>query len=421
MKVDEPYRTLPLNHGLNSSGKMGNTLRQYKAEMEEQLKNILSWWMEFSPDNVHGGFVGKVDHANKIYPEAPKGSVLNSRILWAFSSAYNQSGNEDYLKFAERAFDYFTTHFIDGEFGGVYWTVDFAGKPLSDKKQIYALAFAVYGLSEYYLASGNYTAKEKAIEVYNDILVYSHDEKFGGYIEALTRDWQDIADLRLSSKDENEKKSMNTHLHVLEAFTNLYRIWKDELLQQRLRELIRIFLDYIIDPNAHHVILFFDEAWNSKSDTISYGHDIEAAWLLQEAAEVLEDDSLLKTVKATSIKIAEAAADGLDMDGGLWHEYNAMQGQWLKEKHSWPQAEAMIGFFNAWQITGDEKFLNQSLNSWQFVKKYILDMQLGEWYWGVRDDYSPMLHEDKLGLWKCPYHNTRACVEIIQRINRTLN
>jgi len=406
---------------LNSSAEMKNNLRRYKKEMEDQLENILSWWMQIIPDKRNGGFYGKIDHNNIIYPEAPKGSVLNGRIIWAFSSAYKLTGKKGYLKIAERAFNFFIEHFIDKEFGGVYWTVNFKGKPLEDKKQIYALAFAIYGLSEYYLATKDETAKKKAIEIYNDILSHSDDERFGGYIEALTKEWKEISDLRLSAKDANEKKSMNTHLHLLEAFTNLYRTWKDESVKQRVIELIRIFIDHIIDKNTHHLILFFDERWNPKSNIISYGHDIEAAWLIQEAAEIIEDHFLLADVKKISVSMAEAAAKGLDSDGGLWYEYDVRHNHLIREKHSWPQAEAMIGFFNAWQITGDEEYFKQSLRSWEFVQNFMLDKSGGEWYWGINTDHSPMIQEEKAGIWKCPYHNSRACMEIIGRINRILN
>ncbi len=399
---------------LQTNGIM-NELERYKKEMEKELEEILSWWMQITLDEENGGFYGKIDHNNKIYPQAPKGSVLNSRILWTFSSAYNLTGNKEYLQIAERAFNYLTEYFIDKEFGGVYWTVNFKGEPLDTKKQIYALAFSIYGLSEYFLSSKNERAKERAIEIYNDILRYSYDEKFGGYIEALTRDWKEIEDLRLSVKDANEKKSMNTHLHLLEAFTNLYRVWKDESLRQRVIELIQTFLNHILDSKTHHLILFFDEEWNRKSNIISYGHDVEAAWLMQEAAEVVEDNSLLDKVKKISVQVAEAAAKGLDADGGLWYEYDASKQHLIRQKHSWPQAEAMIGFFNAWQITSNEKFLKQSLRSWQFVQEYMLDKNLGEWYWGVNADHSPMKQEEKVGIWKCPYHNSRACMEIIKR------
>jgi mannobiose 2-epimerase len=392
-------------------------LARYKKEMQQELENILAYWMRYAVDEVYGGFVGKIDKDNNIDASAPKGSVLNSRILWSFSSAYNLTGKAEYLTHAERAFRYIVDHFIDKEFGGVYWTVDHKGNPLDTKKQIYALSFAVYGLSEYYLASKDEEAKKHAILLYEAVVEHSYDKVNGGYIEALTRDWQEIGDLRLSNKDANERKSMNTHLHVLEGFANLYRVWPVQDLRQRITELIHIFLDHIIHQQTAHLVLFFDDEWNSRSNALSYGHDIEAAWLIQEAAEVIEDEELVETVKQRSVKVADAAARGLDKDGGLWYEKDLDENHLVKEKHWWPQSEAMVGFFNAWQINGDEAYLEKSLHTWDFVQKHILDKEVGEWVWGVKEDYSLMEGEDKVGVWKCPYHNSRACIEIIRRIS----
>jgi cellobiose epimerase len=398
---------------------MKDLLFKYSSELKQELENILAYWMRYTLDTRNGGFVGKIDHYNKVYPEAPKGSVLNARILWTFSAAYNLTKKQEYLSVAQRACQYLQQHFIDKDFGGVFWTVDHKGQPLDTKKQIYAMAFAVYGLTEFYSASQDEGALKTAISIYSDIVSHSYDKTHGGYIEALTRDWKEIGDLRLSAKDFNEKKSMNTHLHVLEAFANLYRVRPDEVLRQELTELLQLFLDYIISPMTNHLVLFFDEAWNTRSDIISYGHDIEAAWLLQETAELLNSKQLLSAVKTRSVQLAIAAEEGLDKDGGLWYEYE--KGNLVKQKHSWPQAEAMIGFFNAWQNTRQEKFLSHSLQSWEFVKKYIHDKKCGEWYWGVNEDYSPMKHEEKVGIWKCPYHNSRACIEIIKRINSLID
>jgi cellobiose epimerase len=391
-------------------------LDQYKKELRNELSGLLNFWRQNAIDKEFGGFYGKLDNSNKVFPDAPKGSVLNSRILWTFSAAYNLTGHMDYLDTAERAFRYIIDHFIDKKSGGVYWTVDYKGEPYDTKKQIYALSFAIYGLSEFYQCGKNQQAKELAIELYDLVIEHSYDTINGGYIEALSRHWKEINDLRLSKKDANEKKSMNTHLHVLEGFANLYRIWPNKVLNEKIGELIHIFLDHIIDKKSNHLVLFFDEEWNVKSNIISYGHDIEAAWLIQECAEITGNTELMQRVKTQSVKLANAAAEGMDEDGGLWYEYDVDTDHLIKEKHSWPQAEAMIGFFNTWQITGDESYFKRSLASWQFVQDHILDKVNGEWFWGVTGNYS-LMAEDKVGMWKCPYHNGRACIELIRRIN----
>ncbi len=399
---------------------MDNYLKEYKSALQNELEAILSFWMQYTIDEENGGFVGQINNNNKIVYEAPKGSVLNARILWSFSAAYNLTGNKTYLAFAFRAYEYIRKYFIDRENGGVYWTVDNKGNPLDTKKQIYASAFTIYAFSEFYKADKNADAIQDAINLYDTIIKYSYDKNRGGYIEAFTKDWMDISDLRLSEKDANERKTMNTHLHVLEAFTTLYQVWAYEPVKQKIAALIQDFLKYIINPVTNHQHLFLDENWQPKSTAVSYGHDIEAAWLLQEAAEVIEDKDLLTKVKNTSVEITNAVINGLDADGGIWYEYEPATNHLIKEKHMWPQAEAMVGFFNAWQNTGDTTYLDKSMASWKFVQQHIHDTQNGEWFWGVKENYEPM-QEDKVGIWKCPYHNSRACIEIIKRINQLQN
>jgi len=393
---------------------MNEILKKYKSELEQELKEILNYWINNTIDEINGGFVGKIDHSGKVYNDAPKGAVLNSRILWTFSAAYNLTREPVYLNIAARAFQYIQDYIVDKEYGGVYWTVDHKGRPLETEKEIYALSFAVYGLSEYFKASGIESSRKLAVMIYDDILKYSYDKKNGGYIEGFSRDWKQIPERRIGS----EKKSMNTHLHLLEAFSNLLATWNDSEVFEKVKELVAIFQDHIISSKTNHLVLFFDEEWNEKSKMFSYGHDIEAAWLILEAAEKLKDDRLIEKVKASSIKVTNAAAEGLDGDGGLWYEYDVDKKHLLKEKHWWPQAEAMVGFFNAWEISKEEKYLDQSLKTWDFVKKYLLDKKSGEWYSGVKDDNTPIPKADKIGIWKCPYHNGRACIELIKRINR---
>ncbi|WP_461448795.1 AGE family epimerase/isomerase [Mucilaginibacter sp.] len=390
-------------------------LAVFKNELSIELGNILNYWMKNTPDEKFSGFVGRIDEENKVVAYSPKGSVLNARLLWSFSAAYNLDKNPEYIKYADRAYQYITQYIIDKEFGGVYWTVDYKGDQLDTKKQVYAIAFTIYGLSEYYLASSNNGAKSLAVDLYHLLVEKSYDQVNTGYLEAFTRDWQPVNDLRLSDKDANEKKTTNTHLHVLEAYTNLYRICPVKDLKLQIEQLIHNFLDHFIDPETGHLLLFFDEEWNSKSALVSYGHDIEATWLLQQAAEVISNNVLLGKIKAINISITEATIEGLDTDGGLWYEYE--NHQLIKQKHWWVQAEAMVGFYNSWQISGDDKYLAVAEKNWQYINAKILDKQYGEWLWGIDENGNPMKGEDKTGLWKCPYHNSRACIEIIKRIN----
>ena len=398
------------------------TIATYKAEVTTELENLLNWWMTFTVDHENGGFYGKIDPNNTIDPNAPKGLVLNARILYTFSSAYLLTGNNDYLRMADRAFGYLYTYFLDAEHGGFYWAVDFKGKMLDGKKQVYGQAFAIYAFAEYYKATQN----EKALTLAKDgfwlLENHSFDHLHLGYLEAFKKDWQPIDDLRLSEKDLNEKKSMNTHLHVIEAYTNLYTVWKNEVLAMAIKRLLANFATHIINKDTYHLQLFFSAQWEVRSSLVSFGHDIEAAWLLQEAAEVIEDQEEITKFKNLALHIGRASTRGLAQNGGLWYEYDTATTHWVKEWHWWPQAEAMVGFFNAWQLSGEEQFLTHSLKSWSFIKQYIRDPEKGEWHWGINEDYTLMQGEDKAGFWKCPYHNGRACIELIKRIDaKTLN
>lgn len=391
-------------------------LTVYKKELKEELENILRYWVKHTIDPEEGGFYGRIDGDDKVVPGAPKGVVLNSRILWTFSAARHYTNEPAYRQVAKRAYEYLLAHFLDREYGGVYWSLDHTGAVLNDRKQIYGLAFCLYGLSEYYIATGEQRALDEATALFRLIERHSYDPDQKGYYEAFARDWAPLEDLRLSGKDANVQKTMNTHLHILEAYANLYRAWPDALLQERIKGLLEVFDRYMIEKTTGHLVLFFDGDWTVRSSLVSYGHDIEAAWLLQESAIITGDKEWIDRTKQLVLKMARAAAEGLDEDGGLWYE---REGEMLvREQHWWPQAEAMIGFFNAWQISGDDGWLQRSLASWEFVRSYIRDPKGGEWWWGVQADHSPMPGQDKAGFWKCPYHNSRACMEIIRRLEK---
>ena len=394
------------------------TLEQLRAEVAQELtSNILPFWINRMTDPA-GGYYGRRDGNGNLVDGAEKGLILNARILWTFSQAYRILGKPEYLEAATRAKDYIADHFVDHEFGGAYWSVDSEGKPLDTKKQFYAIAFAVYGLAEYYRAAGG-DALDLAISLYRSIEEHSFDSELNGYIEACMRDWGKIEDMRLSDKDENFAKTMNTHLHILEAYTGLYRVWKDEGLHSQLANLIRIFLDKIIQPDGH-LGLFFDENWTLHGVMQSFGHDIETSWLLVEAAEVLcesgdpMDRLLYLECLGASRELAAAATEGLTSEG-MVYEYDPASGYRKDDRDWWVQAEAVVGYLNRWQLAGDPADLERSLAEWDYIKRAIIAPD-GEWYWGRRPDASVNLADDRAGFWKCPYHNGRMCMEIIARI-----
>lgn len=393
---------------------MNKDVATLKQEMQEVLTtNILPYWMNRMVDNEYGGFYGRITGNEQLMPEAEKGAILHARILWTYAATYRLLRKEEYLDMATRAKRYLIDYFYDDELGGIYWSLDYRGYPVDTKKQIYALGFAIYGLSEYHRATGDEEALDYAIRLFHTIEAHSFDTVKNGYCEALTREWNEIADMRLSEKDANERKTMNTHLHILEPYTNLYRVWKDEQLEHQLRNLINLFLDRILDPETHHLRLFFNDDWESRGHIVSYGHDIEASWLLHEAALVLGDAELLAKVELIIRQIADAASEGLTPDGGMIYEKNLDTNHTDADRHWWVQAEAVVGYLNLYHHFGDEAALQRAMACWNFIKGRLIDMQNGEWYWSIRADGTVNCDEDKAGFWKCPYHNGRMCLEVL--------
>ena len=380
------------------------------------MGNILPFWLEKTIDRENGGFYGRIDGHGVLHKEAEKGAILNARILWTFSAAYRVLRKPEYLEAATRAKDYVIAHFYDKEFGGTYWSLDYLGQPKDTKKQFYAIGFMIYGLSEYARATGDKEALDYAIRLFDTIESHSFDRENNGYIEACTREWGEIADMRLSDFDANYPKSQNTHLHIIEPYTNLFRVWKDERLERALRNLINIFTDHILNPETHHLDLFFENDWTRGAGHLeSYGHDIECSWLMHEAALVLGDKDVLAKVEPVVQMVAKASEKGLNADGSMIHEANLDTGHVDDDLHWWVQAETVVGFFNIYQYFGDETALDKAERCWQYIKDNLIDRENGEWYWSRHADGTLNTDDDKAGFWKFPYHNGRMCLEIIER------
>ena len=416
-----------------------------KQEMQDVVENnILRFWLDKMVDDEHGGFYGRIDAGEVLHPEAEKGAILNARILWSFSAAYRVLGNPEYLEAATRAKDYIIDHFIDKEYGGVYWSLDYLGNPLDTKKQFYAIGFAIYGMSEYARATGDREALECALQLFDCIEEHAFDSENNGYIEACTREWGEIADMRLSELDANFPKSQNTHLHIIEPYANLYRCLKEfqastscdyvpvigsvlpiEVavpqetilrVEGALRNIIDIFTDRILNPETHHLDLFFEMDWTRGAGHLeSYGHDIECSWLMHEAALVLGDVDVLAKVEPIVREVAKASEKGLRPDGSMIHEANLDTGHVDDDLHWWVQAENVVGWYNLYQHFGDEQALERAFLGWNYIKTQIIDWDNGEWHWSRHSDGTLNTVDDKAGFWKCPYHNSRMCLEIIER------
>lgn len=391
-------------------------ISEMKSEMEEELLgNILPFWIYRMTDTVNGGFYGQIKGDNTVVNDADKGSILNARILWTFASAYRIFRKEEYLDTATRAKQYILEYFYDNEHGGIYWMVDWKGNPVDTKKQIYALAFVIYGLSEYYRATSDKESLEYALKIYETIENYSYNETFNGYLDAFSKDWNPIYDMRLSDKDKNESFTLNTHLHILEAYTSLYRVYKDAKLKSRIENLINIFTDRIINADSHHLDMFFTTDWNSPYNVISFGHDVEASWLICEAIETIGENSLLGNKLPIIKKLVLASQEGLSTNGGLIYESNFDENRHEMDFHWWVQAENILGNLNMYRLTSEKSFLDIALNSWRFIKDNIIDRENGEWFWSVDKTGVKNITDDKAGFWKCPYHNGRLCMEIIEK------
>lgn len=317
----------------------------------------------------------------------------------------------------QRAYNYYQDRFLDREYGGAFWLLDFHGLVIDNKKKMYGQAFMIYALTEYFAATNNKEALDQAVELFRLIETHNYDKTYKGYYETSNRDWSISEDMRLSTADMNEKKSLNTHLHLMEAYSNLYRVWKEPLVKIRLRELIRDILDFIIDPDTYHFKLFFNEKWHSKSGTISFGHNIEGSWLLCEAAEILGDATLSKSVQQVALKIAQVVLDeGVNSNGAVYSDKD--EKNVIAKKYCWwTQAEAVVGFINAYQISHDDAFIRMALKVWNYIETHFVDTKYGEWYNELSENHRPNRNRYKVSEWKGPYHNSRACMEIMRRLD----
>ncbi len=419
---------------------MDNILQSFRNEMLDTVENnILSFWLQNMQDVERGGFYGQMRGDGTLVKDAEKGGILNARILWSFSAAYRVLRKPEYLVAAQRAKAYILRYFVDPVYGGTYWSVDSHGNPADTKKQFYALGFMLYGLSEYVRATFNDPAVPHddvdealtmSFNLFNTIEEHSLDEVYNGYIEATTRQWGEIADMRLSDLDANYPKSQNTHLHIIEPYANFFRCLKEmeekgcevdfskkSKVEIALRNIIHIFTDRILNPQTNHLDLFFDVDWTRGAGRLeSYGHDIECSWLLHEAALVLADDEELGMVEPIVVKVAKASEKGLNADGSMTHEANLDTGHVDDDRHWWVQAEAVVGFFNIFQHFGDETALAKALGCWNYIKENLIDYEHGEWFWSRDAQGNVNTRDDHAGFWKCPYHNSRMCLEIIERI-----
>ena len=374
---------------------------------------ILACWAGRAVDEVNEGFYGEIDAQGQPVDAADKGAVLNTRLLWFFSAMAHRYGRADALDLAKRAFDYLVVHFVDHTHGGLYWSVDAKGRVVDTRKQAYAQAFFVYALAEYHAATGDQAALDLAVRLRDTMEAVFWDEALGGYTEAKSRDWGDLADQRLSERDLDCPKTMNTHLHILEAYTRLYQVAPDATAQAALRRVTELFLERFVDRSGRHLNLFFDRDWTDRSASVSYGHDIEASWLIWEAVETLGDAALTQRARPIVLGLAEATLNEGLVNGAVAYE-RGFDGHLDEDGEWWGQAEGLVGFINAWQMSGDDAYAAAADRLWARIARDFKSEAGGEWTWYARNAPKPV--QPLASLWKCPYHNGRAMLELDRRL-----
>jgi len=380
-------------------------------EVRENLtSNILPYWLRLQ--DPRGGFCGEVLADGTVLEDAPRGVILGARLIWAFSAAGRVLPDPAVSAAATEAFRWFLAHFIDPEQGGVYWSVTASGEPLDTKKQLYAQGFAIYGLAEYYRYVQDPEALAKAIALYRTVERCFADPDHGGYIEALARDFSPLPDMSLSAHDINADKTMNSHLHLLEAYANLYRVWPDEGLKTAVKELLNLVGERIMAPSGH-LQLYFGRDWSVFPGGLSYGHDIETSWLALECAEALDDEALVTRVRPWSLKMAQAGNEGLLPDGSMRYE-KLLDGSYDDSRQWWVQAETVVGNLWLWKKHGDPEALDRARACWDYIRDHLVDAAGGEWWWAILPNGSMDRSQPKAGFWKCPYHNTRMCLQVME-------
>lgn len=385
-----------------------NLAHEVRRELSDR---IIPFWKRLR-DDEHGGYYGYMDFDLKVDKEFEKGCILNSRILWFFANAYMTLKDKSLLAEAAHAYSFMREYCEDKEYGGVFWSVTYDGLPLDTTKHIYNQAFAIYALSSYYAASNDSSALDFAMSLFEKIETIGTDSY--GYLESFNRKWELEDNDKLSENGLLADKTMNTLLHVLEAYTELYRVNKDERVKKALIKILDAFRNQVFNEETHRLEVFFDEKMNTISDLYSYGHDIEASWLLDRAATVLADEQIKADTNAyTNELVAEVYKEALS-DGAMNNE--CFKGVVDTTRVWWVQAEAMVGFYNCYEKTGITEYKDITEKLWIYIKEHIIDKRQGsEWFWDLDKDNNPVSRKPIVEPWKCPYHNGRMCMEIIRR------
>lgn len=384
-----------------------------KAAREELTGRLLPFWKALR-DIDYGGCYGYMDFDLNLDKKGEKGCILNSRILWFFSQAAIVLEDDSLTPYARHAYDFLRERCLDREFGGVYWSLTCDGKPLDDTKHTYNQAFAIYGLSAYYRLTGEREALDLARELFALIEKKCTDQ--GGYLEAFTRDFRPASNEKLSENGVMAGRTMNTLLHVFEGYAGLYQAAHDPQAAQAMGRILDIYRGKVYNPRLRRQEVFFDKAYNSLIDLTSYGHDIESSWLMDWGAALLEDEAAKQAVFRIDSDLADnILKTALMEDGSVVNECE--RGVVDAHRVWWVQAEAVLGFVNAWGKHPERtEYRDGAARVWHYIQDKVADRRPGgEWFWRLNADGTPDREKPIVEPWKCPYHNGRMCLELIRR------
>lgn len=385
----------------------------FKDEIQSELeKHIIPFWNKLC-DNEKGGFYGEMDSVDlKVNKDAPKGVILHSRILWFYSNCYLTLRRKEYLEKAKHCYEFLSKYAVDRENGGVYWMLNADGSVNDSMKHTYCQAFFIHAMSSYYDASGDKAALDLAMEVFNTVETKCVDDV--AYLEAQSKEFRLVENDALSENGLMADKTMNTVLHLIEAYTELYRVTHDQKVLERLKFQLNLTYDKIYDKENAKLLVFFNKNMEVIGDIHSYGHDIEATWLLDRACDVIKDKALSEKIASMNKPIVDNILRLAFENGALNNERDKTEIN--KTRIWWVQAEGIVGFYNAFQRYGDKKYKLISEALWLYVRNNIVDpREGGEWYSEVDEQGNYNKLKNEVDPWKCPYHNGRMCMEIIKR------
>ena len=366
--------------------------------------DLIPFWNNLY-DSEYGGFYGSADSDNNINKTSPKSAVLQTRILWFYSSCYKALKDKNLFEYASRQFDFIIKYMIDENDGGIFWDVEYDGKVKDRQKHTYALAFALYSISAYYSVSKNKSAFDAAQRLFNLIERDYKDEY--GYTEVFS----------LDKSVKGSARTMNTLLHIIEAYTEYHAAVNTAESRKALEYSLDLVRTKAYNDDLCRIECNFDEFMNPVGDVLSYGHDIEASWIVYRACEILGNDEILSDLSPKLDKLTQNVISKGFVDNGRNGIYYECKNNIDNTYRSWwVMSEAIVALVHRYNLYKDKQSIYLAENVWDYVKKYFISPH-GEWHTQVDEKGEAIKSRSGLcGAWKCPYHNGRMCLELMEML-----